>query len=84
MSEWRGLHNQQFHQGTAAGEPALAWCDVCEAAPRRSGSHYEALCECGAPPILAPTLPKVWAAHDVHTSAARFLSRQRHPSGGGA
>ena len=28
--------------------------------------------------------PKKWAARRFCTVAARFLSRQRHPSGGGA
>lgn len=50
---------------------------------RYTGSKtiYRASCACGID-ILGPTLPALWAAHDVHRGVVRamWMGRRRHPS----
>ena len=47
------------------------------------GRHFEATCGCGTV-IRHRWLWRVWEAHGDHLRNVRFLSRKRHPSGGGA
>ena len=47
---------------------------------RRTGdTHYSACCACGLE-ITGPTLPRLWAAHDMHLAIVRAMSQRRHPS----
>ncbi len=40
---------------------------------------FRAGCACGLA-VYGPTLPKMWAAHDVHLGVVRAMSKAAHPS----
>lgn len=47
---------------------------------RRTGDWtYRARCACGLD-VYGPTLPRLWAAHDMHLSVVQAMSQGRHPS----
>ena len=47
---------------------------------RRTGEWvYVARCACGID-IYGATLPRLWAAHDMHLAVVQAMSQGRHPS----
>ena len=45
----------------------------------RVGHRYTSRCRCGLD-VYGPTLPAMWAAHDMHLAAVKAMSKAGHPS----